>query len=76
MMSDNSEEAVPKLADFGLAKIIGPSEKADEPFGTVGYVAPEVLKKAPYSYSCDIWGLGCVTYALLSGSLPFDSDCQ
>lgn len=45
MMSDNGEKAVPKLCDFGLAKIIGPNEKAVEPFGTLGYVAPEVLQK-------------------------------
>ncbi len=72
MMTDNSEKSVPKLVDFGLAKIIGPSEKSDEPFGTLGYVAPEVLKKEPYSFSCDMWSLGCICYALLSGSLPFD----
>jgi len=45
MMSDTSESSVPKLVDFGLAKIIGPSEKSQEPFGTLGYIAPEVLKK-------------------------------
>ena len=67
---------VPKLVDFGLAKMIGPSEKADEPFGTLGYVAPEVLKKEPYSFSCDLWSYGCIIYALLSGSLPFDHESQ
>jgi serine/threonine protein kinase len=76
MMSDNLETAVPKLVDFGLAKMIGPNEKADEPFGTLGYVAPEVLKKEPYSFSCDLWSLGCIVYALLSGSLPFDHESQ
>lgn len=45
MMSDNTEESIPKLVDFGLAKMIGPNETALEPFGTLGYVAPEVLKK-------------------------------
>ena len=45
MMSDNTDKSVPKIVDFGLAKIIGPSESATEPFGTLGYVAPEVLKK-------------------------------
>ncbi len=48
MMSDATEQSIPKLADFGLAKIVGPSEKADEPFGTLGYAAPEVLRKEPY----------------------------
>ncbi len=76
MMSDNTEKSVPKLVDFGLAKILGPTEKSDEPFGTLGYVAPEVLKKEPYSFSCDMWSLGCICYALLSGSLPFDHQSQ
>ena len=57
-MTDNTDAAVPKLVDFGLAKMIGPNEKADEPFGTLGYVAPEVLRKEPYSFSCDLWSLG------------------
>jgi serine/threonine protein kinase len=43
MMQDASDSAIPKIVDFGLSKIIGPEEKASEPFGTVGYVAPEVL---------------------------------
>jgi len=45
MMSDQTENAMPKIVDFGLAKIIGPSNTASEPFGTLGYVAPEVLLK-------------------------------
>lgn len=45
MMTNLTNEAVPKLVDFGLSKIIGPNEKTNEPFGTLGYVAPEVLKK-------------------------------
>lgn len=71
MMSDNSEESVPKLVDFGLSKIIGPLETATEPFGTVGYAAPEILKKQPYGKGVDLWSLGVIIYALISGSLPF-----
>lgn len=76
MMSDTSDKAIPKIVDFGLSKIIGPNETAIEPFGTLGYVAPEVLKKQPYTFSCDVWSLGCITYALISGSLPFDHNDQ
>jgi calcium-dependent protein kinase len=76
MMSDSTEKSMPKLVDFGLAKIIGPSETATEPFGTLGYVAPEVLKKQPYTFSCDVWSFGCIIYAMLSGSLPFDHESQ
>lgn len=76
MMSDSTDGAVPQIVDFGLAKIIGPSNTASEPFGTLGYVAPEVLRKQPYTFSCDVWSLGCIIYALLSGSLPFDHESQ
>ena len=72
-MSDNTINSIPKLVDFGLAKFIGPNEKAIEPFGTLGYVAPEVLLKQPNSFACDMWSFGCIMYALLSGCLPFDS---
>ena len=64
------------MVDFGLAKMIGPGIKAEEPFGTLGYVAPEILGKKPYSFQCDLWSLGCITYALLTSSLPFDHDSQ
>jgi len=76
MMTDTTEKSVPKLVDFGLAKMIGPNEKADEPFGTLGYVAPEILEKKPYSFQCDLWSLGCIVYALMCSSLPFDHDSQ
>lgn len=76
MMTDTTEKSVPKLVDFGLAKIIGPNEKADEPFGTLGYVAPEVLQKMPYSFTCDLWSYGCIIYAMMSGCLPFDHESQ
>ena len=45
MMTDNTDQAVPKIVDFGLSNIIGPSNTASEPFGTLGYISPEVLKK-------------------------------
>ena len=76
MMTDTSSTSVPKLVDFGLAKMIGPTERATEPFGTLGYVAPEILEKKPYTFSCDLWSLGCIVYALLCSSLPFDHDSQ
>lgn len=43
MMVDNSDESELKLVDFGLSKMLGPSETCTEPFGTLSYVAPEVL---------------------------------
>lgn len=76
MMSSTLDSAIPKIVDFGLSKIIGPKQTATEPFGTLGYVAPEVLKKQPYTFSCDVWSIGCIIYALISGALPFDHSDQ
>ena len=44
-MSDKSDNAIPKIIDFGLAKMIGPNEMATEPYGTPGYCAPEIILK-------------------------------
>ena len=43
MMSSKNSTAIPKIIDFGLAKIISKSETTTEPFGTLGYAAPEIL---------------------------------
>lgn len=74
LMTDESDEAQPKLVDFGLSKIVGPNEKCNDPFGTLSYVAPEVLLQKPYDKSVDLWSLGVIIYLLLSGTLPFDDD--
>jgi serine/threonine protein kinase len=72
MMTDDTNRAIPKLIDFGLARILLPGETTTEPYGTLGYVSPEILRKDAYSFQCDVWSLGCITFALISGSLPFD----
>jgi len=43
MMVDRSDNSIPKLVDFGLSKFIGPLETTTDPYGTVGYAAPEIL---------------------------------
>lgn len=42
MVSDDDTSDL-KIVDFGLSKIIGPNESSLDPFGTLSYVAPEVL---------------------------------
>lgn len=74
LMSTDSDEATLKIVDFGLSKIIGPSETSLDPFGTLSYVAPEVLLQKPYGKEVDYWSLGIITYMLLSRVLPFDDE--
>lgn len=73
MVSDDDNSDL-KIVDFGLSKIIGPNESSLDPFGTLSYVAPEVLLQKPYGKEVDLWSLGVVTYLLLSRVLPFDDE--
>ena len=73
-MTDESENADIRLLDFGLSKIIEPNEKCLEPFGTLSFVAPEVLKGKPYDKTVDLWSIGIISYLLLCGFLPFDDE--
>jgi len=74
LMSDDTDEAVLKIVDFGLSKIIGPNETSLDPFGTLSYVAPEVLLQKPYGKEVDHWSLGVIIYLMLSRVLPFDDE--
>ena len=75
LLIKNSKNYNIKLIDFGLGIILGPNEKSNQPFGTVSYVAPEVLLGEQYDKSVDIWSIGILSYLLLVGRLPFnDSD--
>ena len=60
------------ILDFGLSKIVGNDEKCTEPYGTLSFVAPEVLQGKPYDKSVDLWSIGIITFLLLCGYLPFD----
>ena len=73
-MTDDTENAYIRLLDFGLSKIINPTEKCTEPYGTLSYVAPEVLTEKPYDQRVDLWSIGIITYLLLCVCLPFVDD--
>ena len=61
-----------KLTDFGLSKEL--SDEVTTTFcGTPEYVAPEVIKREPYSCAIDWWSLGVLCYELLYGTTPFTS---
>ena len=63
-----------KLIDFGMSKIINPSNKKlnlNTYCGTIDYIAPEVFEGTGYDKKCDIWSIGVIAYFLLSGKPPF-----
>jgi predicted Ser/Thr protein kinase len=66
-----------KIADFGLAKLLGraPEELSltgtGQLMGTLGYMAPEQLQEAhAVDHRADIYSLGVVFYEMLTGKLP------
>jgi len=67
-----NDEGVVKIVDFAISKWDFMS-KFQMLAGTPYYLAPEVLKDIKNAKS-DVWSLGVVMYALLSGFLPFVSD--
>jgi len=74
MMVNMAENSDVKLVDFGLSIMTGPTQTSSDPFGTLAYVAPEVLTQKPYGKAVDLWSLGVIIYVLLSGMLPFDAE--
>ncbi|KAJ2782273.1 serine/threonine protein kinase [Coemansia linderi] len=66
-----------KLADFGLAKIVGETMFMKTVCGTPMYVAPEVLtvrQLGMYDNLVDMWSLGVVLYICLCGFPPFSEE--
>jgi len=72
-----TEEGVPKLVDFGIAKLL----HADDPLSaltmtgvrvmTPEYASPEQIRGLPITTSTDIYSLGVLLYELLAGRKPY-----
>ena len=71
MITQQNDYGVIKIMDFGLSKIVSPNEKMIDGYGTLSYVAPEVLLRTPYNKEVDIWSMGVILFYMLSGHLPF-----
>jgi serine/threonine protein kinase len=69
-------EIVPKLLDFGIAKVRtatnSVSTQAGLIIGTPAYMSPEQIRGAEHvGVPTDIWAMGVVAYECLSGVSPF-----
>ncbi|MBZ5637403.1 MAG: serine/threonine protein kinase [Acidobacteriia bacterium] len=62
-----------RLADFGIARL-GDSDLTREGafLGSPAYAAPEQIRGGAVDGRADLFSLGAVTYALLTGARPFD----
>jgi len=68
-----SSKMVVKIGDFGLATTFADNQPGSL-CGTPNYIAPEVLAKAGHSMSSEVWSIGCMVYAMLCGTPPFETE--
>eukprot|EP00928_Gymnodinium_smaydae_P099607 TRINITY_DN9555_c0_g1_i1.p1 TRINITY_DN9555_c0_g1~~TRINITY_DN9555_c0_g1_i1.p1 ORF type:complete len:319 (-),score=58.30 TRINITY_DN9555_c0_g1_i1:325-1281(-) len=64
-------DSIPRLIDFGVAAFACEEDRFRTFPRTVGYAAPELLKKQRYSYPVDIFALGASLYFALGQRLAF-----
>jgi serine/threonine-protein kinase len=74
-----SGEDIPKLLDFGIAKVAGNEgqnnlTRTGSIFGTPYYMAPEQALGNPVDARTDVYAMGVIMYEVFAGSLPFQGE--
>ena len=67
------ENGMPKIADFGLSKVIMKPEDCKAAGCSLYYSPPEQVVNNSPDKSADVWGFGMTIYYMLVGRNPFNS---
>ncbi|CAE7268115.1 SYM9, partial [Symbiodinium sp. KB8] len=71
LASTTKERLVLKVADFGFSHALGDPLLERSLVGTVGYLAPEVVRAGEYTPKSDMWAVGVIAFITLAGYPPF-----
>jgi eukaryotic-like serine/threonine-protein kinase len=71
-----TEDGAVKVLDFGIARALDATglTHASSVLGSAPYMAPEQARGEPADERSDIYSLGCLLYALLTGRPPFTGE--
>lgn len=68
------KNGVPKVADWGLSRVMAESTSTTKTSFTPYYASPEQISGGKKDARTDVWQLGVILYELLSGALPFTGE--
>lgn len=71
-----SQDGEVKIADFGLVRAVAAAgiTSASVILGTAAYLSPEQVRDGAVGPASDVYGIGVLTYELLTGHTPFSGD--
>lgn len=80
LLRDDDGTAVPKLLDFGVAKLVDAPQWSEHQtqtgaaIGTPAFMSPEQCLGQSIDHRTDVYALGVLFFQLLTGQLPFKAD--